>query len=338
MTRTPLSDDPTARPPPPPANEGHLLCSGWRTSLPILAGDNGDPTDGGDMIASPPCIRDDGEFLIALWDDGEFLMALSATGPRTTPPHLAVVVEGTLVVPGRLQENRYASGSYSSSEDDNSQPLLDLPEVLEVATAAASMTNMATALAPKDLEAVLAAVSESEHRRNCEFDANMTALHGRNIQVERNLSDVRGDIALICGDTSRLMTKSVALVELNKATCLVVVFSVSGFLQAMEASKAQHRQALEANAAQNRQALEVNTAQNRQVLEAHKASFQQYVEEANKSIATITVAHTQSMTDMQTKLHSLFDRMKYLEKTFNSLKAKSVLVGEKLVATYSIST
>jgi hypothetical protein len=120
---------------------------------------------------------------------------------------------------------------------------------------------MATALAPKDLEAVLATVSESEHHCNCKFDANMTALCGRNIQVERNLSDVCGDIALICRDTSRLMTKSVALVELNKATRLAVASSVSGFLQAMEASKAQHRQALEVNTAQNSQALEINAAQ-----------------------------------------------------------------------------
>jgi hypothetical protein len=307
MTHTPSSDDPTAWLPPLPANEGHLLCLGRRTSLPILAGDNGDPTDGGDTIASPPRVRDDGEFFMASWDDGEFLMASSATGPCTTPPHLAVVVEGTSVAPGRLQENWYVGGSYSSSEDNNSQPLLDLPEVLEAATAAASTTNMATALAPEDLEAVLAAVLESEHHRNCNFDANMTALRGRNIQVERNLSDVCGDIALIRGDTSRFMTKSVALVELNKATCLAVASSVSGFLQAMEASKAQHRQALEVNAAQNRQAPEVNAAQNRQALEAHKASFQQYVKEANKSIVTSTVAHTQSMTDMQTKIHSLFD-------------------------------
>jgi hypothetical protein len=150
----------------------------------------------------------------------------------------------------------------------------------------------------------------------------MMALHGRNIQVEQNLSDIRGDIALICRDTNRLMTKSVALVELNKATCLAVASSVSGFLQAMEASKAQHRQALEVNAAQNCQALEVNAAQNRQALEAHNASFQQYVKETNKSIATITSAHTQSMTDMQTKLHSSFDRMKYLEKIFKDVPAR----------------
>jgi hypothetical protein len=97
MTCTPLSDDPMARLPPSPANKGHLLCSGWRTSLPVLAGDNGDPTNGGDTIACPPHIRDDSEFLMALRDDGKFLMASSATGPHTTPPHLAVVVEGTLI-------------------------------------------------------------------------------------------------------------------------------------------------------------------------------------------------------------------------------------------------
>ncbi len=203
--------------------------------------------------------------------------------------------------------------------------------MLEVATAAALMTNMATALAPIDLEAVLAAVLESEHRRNCEFDANMMALCGRNIQVERNLSDVRGDIALIRGDTSRLMTKSVALVELNKATRLAVVSSVSGFLQAMEASEAQHHQALEVNAVQNCQALEVNAAQNCQALEAHKASFQQYVKEANKSIVTITAAHTQSMTDMQTKLHSSFDWMKYHEKTFKDVPAHITNHLDKMV-------
>jgi hypothetical protein len=190
--------------------------------------------------------------------------------------------------------------------------------VLEAATAAASKTDMATALAPEDLDAVLAAVSESDHRRNRGFDANMMALRGRNIQVELNLSDVRGDITLICGDTSRLMTKSVALVELNKATRLAVASSVSGFLQAMEASKAQHRQALEANAAQNCQALE-----------AHKASFQLYVKEANKSITTITAAHTQSMTDMQTKLYSSLDRMKYLEKTFKEVRRMSPTISTR---------
>ena len=36
-------------------------------------------------------------------------------------------------------------------------------------------------------------------------------------------------------------------------------------------------------------------------------------------IKAITAAHTQSMTDMQPKLQSSFDRMRYLEKTFKDV-------------------
>jgi hypothetical protein len=59
-------------------------------------------------------------------------------------------------------------------------PFLDLPEVLEAATDAASKTDMATASTPDNLDAVLATVLELEHRRTRKFDATMTALHGRN--------------------------------------------------------------------------------------------------------------------------------------------------------------
>ncbi len=106
------------------------------------------------------------------------------------PAHLAVMVEGTPIFPG--QENPYAGGLYSSSEDkDDSPPLLDLPAVLEASTAAASTA------APKDLDTVLDAVLESKNRRNRVLDANMTALRGHNLQVELTLSDVHGDITLI---------------------------------------------------------------------------------------------------------------------------------------------
>jgi hypothetical protein len=195
---------------------------------------------------------------------------------------------GTSVAPGRLQDNRYAGGLYSSSEDDddNSPPLLDLPEVLEMAMAATSETVTVAALALEDLAAVLAAASESEHRRNCDFHANMAALRGRNLHIETNLSDFREDIALICGDTCRLTDKSAALVELNKATRLAVESNASAFLQAMEATA---------------------------------ASFWRYVEKANKNLATIAKNHTQAMTDMQGKLKSSFDRMKDLKKTFASI-------------------
>ncbi len=103
------------------------------------------------------------------------MLASLATGPHTTPAHLAVMVEGTPIVPG--QENPYAGGLYSPSEDeDDSPPLLDLRAVLEASTAAASMAGMIAAAAPKDLDTVLDAVLELENRRNHIFDVNMTAL------------------------------------------------------------------------------------------------------------------------------------------------------------------
>jgi hypothetical protein len=175
-------------------------------------------------------------------------MAISATGPCTTPPHLAVVVEGTPTVPGPLQQgNRYAGGLYSSLEDkDDSPPLVDLPAVLKTSTAAVSTTGVIAAAAPEHLEDVLAVVLEAEHRRNREFNANVTALDGRDSRLERMLSDVRGDIALIWEDTTRITSESIALVELNKITCLAVAANMTDFLQSVEATEVRNHQALEA--------------------------------------------------------------------------------------------
>jgi hypothetical protein len=218
-------------------------------------------------------------------DDGGFLLASLATGPCTTPAHLTVMVEGTPIVLG--QENPYAGGLYSSLEDkDNSPLLLDLPAVLEASPAAASTAGMTAAASPKDFDTVLDVVLESENRHTCIFDAKMMAVCGRNLQVELTLSDVRGDIALIREDTNHITFKSIALVELNKSTHLAVESNVFTFLQAME---------------------------------ANAASFWLYVEKANKTLTTIAGNHTQAMTDMQGKLKSSFDRMKYLEKTFASI-------------------
>jgi hypothetical protein len=95
MLRKSLADTPEAPLLPPPVHKGHRLRSGWLTSHPITASDQGDPTGGGDTASPPPpCVR----------DEEEFLMASLATGPRTTPSHLAVVVEGTPTVPGPLQQ------------------------------------------------------------------------------------------------------------------------------------------------------------------------------------------------------------------------------------------
>jgi hypothetical protein len=127
-------------------------------------------------------------------------MASSTTGPCTTPPHLGVVVKGTPTVPGPLQQgNQYAGSLYSSSEDkDNSPPLVDLPAVLTTSMAAVSTTGVIAAAAPEHLEDVLVAVSEAEHCRNREFNANMMALDGRDSRLERMLSDVHHHVQIYC--------------------------------------------------------------------------------------------------------------------------------------------
>jgi hypothetical protein len=278
MSRKSSADTPEVPLLPPPVHKGHRLRSGWLTSHPITAGDQGDPTGGGDTASLPPHVR----------DDKEFLMASSATGPRTTPPHLAVVVEGTPTVPGPLQQgNQYAGGSYSSSEDkDDSPPLVDLPAVLTTSTATVSRTGVIAAMAPEHLEDVLAMVLEAEHCRNRKFNANMTDLDGRDSRLERMLSDVRGDIAIIREDTTRITSKSIALVELNKITRLAVASNMTDFLQSVEATE----------------------VRNRQALEAYK-----------QSITDITEAHNNAMEDMQRQLRSSFNRMKHLERMYKDV-------------------
>jgi len=94
------------------------------------------------------------------------------------------------------------------------------------------------------------------------------------------VSDVHGDISLIREATRHLTSESAALVELNKSTRLAVNSNMSTFLRALEDSQAQTKNALD----------------------AQWASFEQYIGAANRSIEAITAAHTQSMTDMQSKL------------------------------------
>ena len=229
--------------PPPPVREGQRLCSGRMRALPITAGDQGDPPGGADT--APP----------GSGDNAGFTLALSASGPRTTPTRLAVVVEGTPL----LQDNCYAGGSYSSSEEeDDSPPLLDLPAVLEQFAPAASPTAMAAASAPDTVEAVLGAITESERRRNSAFDSTMAALGGHHSGLVQMMSDVHEDI-------SRLSLESSALIELNRSTRLavadinrgtqMVADTMADFLRSVEASETQHRQALKASETRNRQAL-----------------------------------------------------------------------------------
>jgi hypothetical protein len=54
---------------------------------------------------------------------------------------------------------------------------------------------------------------------------------------------------------------------------------------------------------------------------------QQYVPSARENVDVITIGHVE--------IKSI---QRYVDLTLNSLSAKSVLAGEKLIATYSIST
>jgi hypothetical protein len=158
--------------------------------------------------------------------------------------------------------------------------------VLTTSTAAVSTTGMIAAAAPEHLEDVLAAVSEVEHRRNREFNANTTALDGRDSRLKRMLSDVRGDITIIREDTTRITSKSIALVELNKITRLAVASNMTDFLQSVEATE----------------------VRNHQALEAYK-----------QSITVITKAYNNAMENMQRQLQSSFDQMKHLKRTFKDV-------------------
>jgi hypothetical protein len=104
-----------------------------------------------------------------------------------------MVVEGTPL----QQENRFAAGSYSPSDDeDNSPPLLsDLePSAASASprTMAAASRTMAAAFNPDAVAAVLAEISASsdqlmanERLRNKDNDSNMATLGGRLSRFEQ---------------------------------------------------------------------------------------------------------------------------------------------------------
>jgi len=132
----------------------------------------------------------------------------------------------------------------------------------------------------------------------------MAALGGRHSRLVQMLSDVRRDI-------TRLSTESNALVEINKSTCLAVADITKSTL-AVANTMADFLRSVETTETQNRQALEASETRNRQALAAYRTSFEQ-------SLKDITEVHTKTMDDMQSKVKSSFDRMKYLEKTFASV-------------------
>ena len=264
MSQKSLTDAPTTPTPPTPAYEGHLR-SGRARSLPVTAGDQGDPKEG---TTTPPGVRD---------DDG-FWLASSASGPRTTPMDRAVVVEGTPL----RQQNRFSEGF--SDNEEGSPLLLSEPGP---PTAFAPPGSRVAALTPAAVEAALAAISDNDRQRARDYDTNMATFGGRVSRFEEIFSEVNESIGLV-------RAESASLVVLNKHTSHVVDTSIETFLWIME-NKAK----------ENAAALEAFNQRSLAATEAH--------------MTTIAEAHKKTIGDMQAKLQGSFDRMRYLEKTFQDV-------------------
>jgi hypothetical protein len=227
MSRASSTDAPITPNPPPPVYKGHLRL-GRARSLPITAGDQGDPKGG---LTTPPLPGD-------RVDDG-FVMALLASEPRATPMNRAMVVEGTPL----QQDYRFAAGTPSFSDDeDNSPPLLS---DLEPSAASASTKTMAAAFTPNAVAAALAEISDSsdqlmanERLRNRDYNSNMASLGGRLSQFEQIFSEVRESIGTV-------QAESASLVVLNMNTCTVVGESIKDFIRAMENTNKKNAVALE---------------------------------------------------------------------------------------------
>ncbi len=117
-----------------------------------------------------------------------------------------MVVEGTPL----QQENRFAAGSYSFSDDeDNSHPLLS---DLEPSAASASTSTMAAAFTPDAAAAVLAEISDTNDQlmandrlRNRDYDSNMASLGGCLSRFEQIFSEVRDSIGTVRAESASLV-------------------------------------------------------------------------------------------------------------------------------------
>ena len=145
--------------------------------------------------------------------------------------------------------------------------------------ASATTGTMAAAFHPDAVAAALAEISDSNERlRNQDYDSNMASLGGCLSRFEKIFSKVRESIGIVWAESS-------SLVALNMNTCTAVRDSIADFIWAME-----------------------NTAKKNAVA----------LEDYERRILAMTKVHLKSIGDMQAKLQGSFDRMKYLEKTFQN--------------------
>jgi len=215
-----LSTNALTTPSPTLASRGRQLRLGWTMSLPITAGDQGDPTGGETTAPPPPSVG---------VDDG-FMLASSARGHRTTPTDRAMVVEGTPL----QQNNRFMHGTPSASEDKKDSPILLTEPEPSVATA--SMSTMAATV-----ETALAEIAESnrqmvalERQHNQDYDSNMASLGRRHSRVEQMFLDVSEHIGMVRAESS-------SLVVMNRDIRTVVSNSMATFLRTLEINDQKYR-------------------------------------------------------------------------------------------------
>jgi hypothetical protein len=207
-------------------------------------------------------------------------LASLASRLRTTPMDRAMVVEGTPL----RQQNSFTVGPYSFLDDEEGSPTLLLES--EPSAASASTGTTAAAFNPAAVAAALADILESNSQllandrlRSRHYDTNMATFGGRLSRFEQIFSEVNESISMVWAESASLVT-------LNKHTSTVVDNSIADFIRTMEN-----------NAKKNAAALE----------------------DYNHRTLAMTAAHLKSIGDMQAKLQGSFNRMKYLEKTFQDV-------------------
>ena len=220
-------------------------------------------------------------------------MASSASGRRTTPMDRAMVVEGTPL----QQKNSFVLGTPSSSEDKEDSPLLLSEREPSVATA--SMGAMAAKFSHETMEAALAKIAKSnrqmvasERQRNRDYDTNMASLGGRHSRVEQMFLDVSERIGLVGAESS-------ALVVLSKDVRTVVSDSMATVLRTMAVNDQKYRDLCAETDRKNQEAW---------------AAFELHASEMHEMHTKRVGETSKSIIDMQVKLQSSFDRMKYLKK------------------------
>jgi hypothetical protein len=205
-----------------------------------------------------------------------------------------MVVEGTPL----QQNNRFALGTPSSSEDEEDSPLLLSEREPSVATASMSTSTMAAKFSHEKVESALAEIAESnrqmvalEGQCNRDYESNMASLGGRHSRVEQMFSAVSEHIGVVWAESS-------SLVVMNRDICTMVGDSMATFLRTMEINDQKYRDAWADTDLKNKQAWAAYEQRVLAMTEMH-----------TKSISD----NSKSISDMQVKLQSSFDRMKYLE-------------------------